>query len=166
MLSDLNIIMNMNDQTENITRIEAVMLMIRNVSQRDLARCGHDLPMVTILLLRTLMEHHRETSEPMTSSELATRMHVSSSAVTQTLNILESKRIIERVKSEHDRRVTFVVLTRKGRARLKHVSRHGGSEMLAEMLNFLGPDDSAELVRIVERIGPMFRTNSEDRKRP
>jgi DNA-binding MarR family transcriptional regulator len=148
----------MDNKTEYITRIETAFLAMRNFTFRNAAHHHSDFPVATILLLRTLAEHYAKHDNPLSTTELAKRMHVSPPAITQLLNILEKKHLTERVKPDHDRRITNVVLTRKGRSLLKHIGRgRRGSMMIGELLDYLGPDDSAELARLVERISEFMK---------
>ena len=148
----------MKDYNDQIaTRIEAVMMTMRNASSRNRPRHKQQLRPTMFLIMNILAEHFTDANAaPITVSELAKQTHVSPAATTQTLDILERKKMIERVKSKADRRVTFVVLTRKGRSMLRNYSRLNShnrrSNMMKELLEYLGDEDSAELARLMEKI--------------
>jgi DNA-binding MarR family transcriptional regulator len=148
----------MKDYNDQIAaRIEAVMITMHRASFRDGLAHGQSLRPTMFLMLNILAKHFSDPkAEPITASELAKRMHISPAATTQILDILECKKLVGRVKSETDRRVTFIVPTRKGRSILKNCGRinsrdrHAG--MMKELLEYLGDKDSAELARLMERI--------------
>jgi DNA-binding MarR family transcriptional regulator len=73
--------------------------------------------------------------------------------ITQMINELEEKDIVRRTRSDDDRRVTYISLSRRGRGMLHRLQRHGRPfGVLNELLDYLGPRDSAELARLSERI--------------
>jgi len=149
----------MKDYNDQIaSRIETVMITMRNASFRSRLSDEHSLRPAMFLLLSLLSEHLSEpNATPITASDLAKQMHVSPAAITQTLDALERKKMIERIKSETDRRVTFIAPTRKGRAVIKNTYGRFNSKkhrltMMKELLEYLGEKDSVELARIMERV--------------
>jgi DNA-binding MarR family transcriptional regulator len=91
-------------------------------------------------------------------SQLVTQMDISLPALSQSLDVLETKGMIERVKDAKDKRVTNVLLTRKSRMIMRHHRRHP-SLYFNELFDYLGHKDSAELVRLMERVGEFTKTH-------
>jgi DNA-binding MarR family transcriptional regulator len=160
----------MDNNVDNIARIEAAIFTVKRLmfqhNNAAMRRGHHILPAPLLLLLKVLVEHDKQNAEPITTSELAKELHISLSMTTQMINTLEDKNVVRRIKNAADRRITHVVLSRKGRAILQRMRRHGhhhGFDVLNDLLDFLGPKDSTELARLIERIGDFFQQESESK---
>lgn len=151
---------------EKIAKIESSiftmkkLMLIHSRSEKDEK---YDIPAATCLVIKRLVAHYKANKDPVTVSDIASQLGVSLSAVTQMLNPLEKRGIIVREKSLADRRVTYVLPTRKGRLLLKIMSKRNGAQtdMLGELLDYLGDTDSDELIRLMERIERFMKTKTE-----
>ncbi|NLJ30182.1 MAG: winged helix DNA-binding protein [Clostridiales bacterium] len=80
-------------------------------------------------------------------SDLSAATEMSKPAVSQMLNSLEDKGLVERIMTKSDRRVVYVRLTEKGRERLDATARQM-NELLDRVVKELGPEDTEELTRL------------------
>ena len=135
------------DQVES-----SLMMMWRSAFRHKASHHHNDHHRVSssiFLLLRVLAEHYRVSEMPITATELAEKLHVTPSLVSQNLGVLEEKRIIIRERSKDDRRITYVKLTSRGKKIAKcPEKRHRMSKTIEEFLNYLGPEDSEEFARL------------------
>lgn len=94
-------------------------------------------------------------------SEISAEMEISTARVAAALNGLEKKGMIRREIDPSDRRRILVDLTDVGRERADEVSEHMmyGVRMLFE---YLGIDDSRDLVRLVKRMSGFMQTHYEE----
>ncbi|HWJ02451.1 MAG TPA: MarR family transcriptional regulator [Verrucomicrobiae bacterium] len=100
------------------------------------------------MLLINLHHLTQQTGHGVRVSELSTQLNITSVAVTQLVNSLETKGFVERLNDPADRRVVLVKPTPSGeklleRAKDRHV------EHLRRLVKFLGEQDTKELIRIM-----------------
>lgn len=84
-------------------------------------------------------------------SQISVAMQVSTARITTILNGLERRGLVARQADEADHRRVNVCLTEQGRAYVVQ-SREEMMEVLSEVLTRLGPEDTAELLRILDRL--------------
>ncbi|NLY08710.1 MAG: MarR family transcriptional regulator [Tissierellia bacterium] len=94
-------------------------------------------------------------------SEISNEMNISSARVAAILNTLENKGFITRQIDQSDRRQILVDLTVAGKevAEAHHKKVVSGT---AKMLEFLGENDSGELVRIMGKLAEIAPMLKED----
>ncbi len=92
-------------------------------------------------------------------SVLARKMKVTLSAISHHISALEALNLVERVPSVDDRRITFIKLSEEGK---KFVVEHQKTfqNRIHAMLNYLGEQDAAELIRIMKRISAFLETDA------
>lgn len=88
-------------------------------------------------------------------SELGAAVGMSKPAVSQMLNLLESRGLVERTVARSDRRVVHVRLTESGRERLARLKK-SYEATLDRIVDELGPQDTAELLRLFNRLYDIF----------
>jgi DNA-binding MarR family transcriptional regulator len=81
--------------------------------------------------------------------ELARRMNLKPATVAQTVDSLEARKLLERVKRQSDRRMVLVKLTPTG-AELQNAASHQFREQIGDLLTALAPDDRAGLIHGLE----------------
>lgn len=84
-------------------------------------------------------------------TDLSVAAEMSKPAVSQMLNSLEDKNMIERVTTKSDRRVVFVRLTEQGQKQLK-ATIESLNRLMEQVVDELGPEDTAELTRLFEKL--------------
>ena len=86
-----------------------------------------------------------------TAFELAREMCVDAGAMTRMLDRLESKRLIERVRSETDRRVVHLQLTAEGESVVEHVP-HVLAAVNNDFLRGFNKQEWAQLKELLQRM--------------
>ncbi len=98
-----------------------------------------------------LIRHMDEEKPGAKITDLSIAAEMSKPAVSQMLNSLENKDMIERVTTKSDRRVVYVRLTDNGKAQLDMAGKRFG-RLMEEIVEKLGQEDTAELVRIFDKL--------------
>jgi DNA-binding MarR family transcriptional regulator len=144
----------MNAKDDKIQEIENTMISMHQLAFRSHGSRHGFIPSSVMLLGKTIGDHYRQSDEPLSTTQLAEKMDISLSAVTQLLDVLEKKGFVTRRKSDQDRRITLVELTKKSQRHFKHFNRHRDqhSQILKELVDYLGPKDSDEMIRLMKRI--------------
>lgn len=138
--------------------ISALVEVFRHFRRTNFKQSAAEMPIrpSEMMVLHYLAKHHAAGGIPR-QSDLSAFMGLSPSTVTPLLNALEERRFITRTHSDTDRRVVFIELTKDGDAFLDHV--HGEvTGMLGGMVDFLGLEDSRELIRLMEKSMQYFNT--------
>ena len=97
-----------------------------------------------------LLEHEYEIETGVKVSNLSLRGHISMPAVSQMLNNLEERQLIERHMAKDDRRVVYVNLTQKGNQVLDSIMG-GFLTSLDEIVEKLGEPETDQLIELLER---------------
>jgi DNA-binding MarR family transcriptional regulator len=84
--------------------------------------------------------------------DIAEAMVLSPSGITRMLDRLESAGLVEKAKCSSDARVTYAVLTDKGRSRLKAAGKSHDA-VVEELVGVLPERDLKRLGEILERLG-------------
>lgn len=95
------------------------------------------------------------------ASEIGAAVGMSKPAVSQMLNLMESRGLIERASARSDRRVVYVRLTENGRE-LHGRLRKSFEATLDRITGELGPRDTAEWLRLFNRLGDIFEKIGEE----
>lgn len=105
----------------------------------------------TLHMIHRLTEESGEGNPGAKITDLSHSAQMSRPAVSQMLNTLENKQLIERIMAKSDRRVVYVKLTRSGEELLQksHEQFHFWFDRVVEKL---GPEDTAELTRLVTKL--------------
>jgi DNA-binding MarR family transcriptional regulator len=88
-------------------------------------------------------------------NEIAKEFDTTAAAVTHHINSLEEKGYIIRKVSKTDKRVKEILPTAKARRAVKHANLRIGkfTEFSNDLMDFLGPKDTDNLIRLVKRFG-------------
>lgn len=98
------------------------------------------------------LKHHIEPGGPgMKVSEISSMMNVTSPTITQFINALESKGLVERVMDTQDRRAVRVRLTEEGN-RVVQQTYLSVKNRLNELVEFLGEEDSEKLTELLTKV--------------
>ncbi len=84
-------------------------------------------------------------------TDLSVAAEMSKPAVSQMLNSLEEKGMIERVMTKNDRRVVYVNLTEQGKTQLEKIAKQMDS-LLDEIVKELGQEDTEEFARLLNKL--------------
>lgn len=99
----------------------------------------------------------------MTGTALAQSAEVSTARMTAILNMVEKKGYVIREADPKDRRKTYVMLTDKGKAFVDELDNKR-LDFVTKYLKFLGEEDAAHLIRILEKSKSFFEMEHEKEK--
>ena len=102
---------------------------------------------VTLPQFDVLSELERA-GEKMTMSELSRELMVSNGNVTGVIDRLEKNGFVTRTRAEHDRRVQYIELTKKGRDDFDVMAKHH-ERWLDDMMSNLSTSDMARLQKLL-----------------
>ena len=119
----------------------AVARQLRERSQETLA--PWDITPAHLRALRTLRRHGT-----MRLSELSDHLHIAPRSTTEVVDALEARDLVRRRADPGDRRATLVEVTEHGDGVLAAIRDTRGTEA-SRVFGRLGPDDRAELARIL-----------------
>lgn len=93
-------------------------------------------------------------------SAIAKKLNITMGSLTTAMNSLVNKKYVERRRSEEDRRVVFVKLTKKGvKAYCHHEDYH--RQMTQTILDKLDEDELPVLLKTLDALGDFFKGYSE-----
>ena len=87
------------------------------------------------------------------ASDLSKNMHITRGGISQMINEMEAAGLIERISDPTDRRVVLITTTENGKRQMDEAFAFM-QKNLAEIISFLGEEDSRQLIRILNRIIP------------
>lgn len=88
-------------------------------------------------------------------SKISQDTSISMPGVSQTITSLVKHDLVQRISSDLDRRLVYVNLTKKGEA-LQADYNHSYYEIYHQASDRLGPDDTKELIRLLDRLTTIF----------
>ena len=95
--------------------------------------------------------------KPRTMTEVACQLDITLSTLTTAINHLVKKEYVIRERSEHDRRIVFIKLTKKGKLAFRvHQKFH--SDMVKETIRGLTEQEEKVLVESLEKLNNFFRS--------
>lgn len=96
-------------------------------------------------------------------SAIAKKLNITMGSLTTAMNSLVNKKYVERRRSEEDRRVVFVKLTKKGvKAYRHHEDYH--RQMTQTILDKLDEDELPVLLKTLDALGDFFKGYSEKKE--
>lgn len=107
-------------------------------------RFGMTFMQASVLMM--LMHEQRQTI-----GQVALTLGVSKSAMSQLLDGLIERGLVERTVSDEDKRIAHIELTRRGRMHLARMRREGVKEMM-QMFDTLDDDELRQVERITEKL--------------
>jgi DNA-binding MarR family transcriptional regulator len=132
--------------SEYLRQMEELLARLQRVmSSSKTLIAEHGLTGSQVFILRYL-DHCAQAK----ASDIARFAGLSPGAVTQVCDDLVRMGLVERTRSNDDRRVVHIHITEEGRRRLEQVRILRGRRILA-VLNKLGPEDTREFVRLITR---------------
>ena len=94
-------------------------------------------------------------------SEISNLLQITPAGVTHLINPLEEKGFIKRLPDPNDRRIVLIGLTKKGTKTAEAIITDVQRELIG-LVNYLGEEDSKELVRLMSRALEYFASQFED----
>lgn len=146
----------MQDHDRNERRLMELFKRLHHILQRDFMRSVAPEFKHTALMILLRLHHADKRGEAGSRiSELASDMGITVPAATQVVAGLEAKGMVERRMDSEDRRAVRVTLSEGGRKRLKPVFLQY-SEGFKGLVESLGPSDTEELIRLLQRVETYF----------
>jgi DNA-binding MarR family transcriptional regulator len=124
--------------------LTAVARQLRDRSAETLA--PWDITPAHLRALRTLARH-----ETMRLSELSDRLQIAPRTATEVVDALQAGGLVRRRADPADRRAVLVEVTERGADMLAEIRAARGTEA-GRIFGRLGPDDRAELARILSQL--------------
>ncbi|GHU07554.1 hypothetical protein FACS189431_2280 [Alphaproteobacteria bacterium] len=142
------------NKTEQVCRLEAAMAGLHRNARNRHNSFDHDGDLSNSLhqAVLFLVTHFKGCDEPVSVSDLAAHMNITMSAASQLVDILEKKKIAKRTRSSTDKRIVNIELTKRGRIAMKIYAKHRGHGFLDGLIEYLGPKDADELIRLMDRV--------------
>ncbi|WP_219834498.1 MarR family winged helix-turn-helix transcriptional regulator [Paenibacillus sp. R14(2021)] len=94
-------------------------------------------------------------AEGLKASEISTMMNVASPTITQTLNVLTARGLLQRNPDPHDRRAVRITLTEEGE-RLTGLAAEAMHEKMNGLIAHLGPGRAEQLVALLDDVHAYF----------
>lgn len=94
--------------------------------------------------------------EPQKMSQIAKEMRVTTGTLTKAVNSLERKGYVERLRSDQDKRVVNIILTKRGICAYKHHEQFH-QEMIAFVLGHIDEKESEVLRKALEKLMEYFK---------
>lgn len=126
--------------------------------KRPVEGCTHSETMM-LFVLRHLQEHCAGRGAKV--SELSTRMRVSAPTVTQMINVLEARGLLERGPDPADRRVVRIQLTEKG-LKETQIAEAAMMESLNGLIEHIGKEKAAMMIELFDQIHDYYKKQEEE----
>ena len=141
--------MNRKNSTEKIIHnFRAIRRMIANGNRTAQKEYGITMAQASLLLL---LLHEQK----MTIGDITKDLGVSKGAVTQLLDSLLEKDLLEKFQDNQDKRVFYIALSKSGRKHFKHVRKHGGKRAL-KLFDVLTDEEVAQFEIITSKLAQEF----------
>jgi len=131
-------------------KIHQAIDLLRRAHRLDFKKIHHRIRSAEFILLSTLWDF-RESGVQATVSQIKEQLHVTPSAVTNLLRVLENKGLIRRLTDTGNRRKTCVFLTEEGvRVFLEELAL--ARDFSARVYREMGAEDSAQAIVLLEKL--------------
>jgi len=109
-------------------------------------------------LMLSIARHMRFNKEGPKVSEISRHLGLTAPTVTQLINSLEAKSMVERQADPTDRRVVRVILSKQGLAVTKRAKMHRDTS-LQKLVEFLGEEESNHLAELLHKVHTFAQEN-------
>ncbi|RAP74104.1 MarR family winged helix-turn-helix transcriptional regulator [Paenibacillus montanisoli] len=137
-----------------------VMRQLRNIAwnnRRPIENCTPAETMTLFCIGRGMCAH----PDGLKASELSAMMNVASPTITQTVNVLTARGLLERSADPSDRRVVRIKLTEEG-ARLTQLAREAMHAKMTALIGYLGDDRAKLLVELLDDVYAFYQGEDSD----
>ncbi len=115
--------------------------------KRPVEGCTHSETM----MLYTLRRGEKHQGKGLKASELSESLRVSSPTVTQMVNVLEARGLLERGADSSDRRIVRICLTAEGRKKTE-LAEEAMMGSLNEFIQHIGPERAELLIELLDEM--------------
>lgn len=147
--------MNRKNSTEKIIHnFRAIRRLVSSGNRTAQKEYGVTMAQASLLLL---LLHEGK----MTMGDIAKDLGISKGAVTQLLNSLIEKELLEKVQDDQDKRIFYISLSKKGAKHFKHVKKHGGKKAL-KLFDILTDEEIIQFEIITSKLAQEFNKSTDD----
>ncbi len=139
-------------KSDRINEFLKIMQRLHKNSLRFKSQTG--IPHTEFHILQYLANHEQKETG-VSISEISENIEISKPAVSQLVNALEEKGLVERVTTKKDRRVVYVVSTEAGMTLVKN-TRKGMNARVEAILDQMGDEDAAEFLRLFDKFSQIM----------
>ncbi|SEN58013.1 MarR family winged helix-turn-helix transcriptional regulator [Paenibacillus sp. OV219] len=133
---------------------------LRNISWNNRRPIENCTPAETMTLF-FIRKATNEQPEGLKASEISNIMNVASPTMTQTLNVLMARGLIDRETDPNDRRAVRIKLTEEGQ-RLTQLAESKMHEKLTALIAHLGEERAMLLVELIDDAAAFFHASNPD----
>ncbi|MCL2859704.1 MAG: MarR family transcriptional regulator [Oscillospiraceae bacterium] len=131
-------------------KLSETMAKFRKI--KDFQKPSNDLTRAEFFMLKSIEKTINGNKDKLvTITEIIEKLQIAKPTASQMLNSLEEKSLIERIRTNEDRRVVYVKLTEKGKEVLEKAHKEF-SKLTKNLITKLGKKDTEELIRILEKL--------------
>lgn len=116
-----------------------------------------------MMMLFCIKRHAQEGEPAMRVSDISNHLRLTSPTVTQTLNVLENKGLVERFMDKEDRRAVRVQLTEEG-FKTTDEGQKQFEEQINGLIQHLGEEDSLHLADLLKKVYEYYDIRSQQRE--
>lgn len=139
----------------NIALNEVLVKIFKNISDiEEMAICTGDFKNVTTNDMHVI--EAIGIGKPKNMTSVAKVLSVTTGTLTISVNSLVKKGFVERVRSEEDRRVVLVSLTKRGRSAYEH-HRKFHEELVGGIVNQLSPEEKVVLEKALSSVNQYLK---------
>lgn len=153
----------MPDYRQTIDALVRAFRQIGRILRGNMKPIEGCTPAETIMLY-VVRRTTEERPEGIKASDISHLMRVASPTVTQQLNVLEARGLLERTADPKDRRVVLVKLTAEGR-RLTGIAESDMYAEMQELIGYLGEERADQLAELLNDVH-QFYLDKEGRSDP
>lgn len=151
----------MRDVDRDLDAIEAALLALHHSTlqhrawEQIQAKAGVKLERANAALLKAVLRHG---NQPCRMQDIAQQLGVEAPSVTRTVQELERDKLVRRQPDPQDRRVSHVVVTAAGKARMAKLHRARRQQMSQALGNW-SASDRQQLARLLQRLADALGPN-------
>ncbi|WP_134699316.1 MarR family winged helix-turn-helix transcriptional regulator [Ammoniphilus sp. YIM 78166] len=114
-----------------------------------------------VMMLLVVRESMEKDSHGLKASELSGRLRVTSPTVTQMLNVMEARGLIERGTDPVDRRAVRIRLTEAGRE-VTILAKKAVDHEMELLIRHLGAERSQQLIELLNEVFSYYKTRTDE----
>ena len=139
---------------------------VLNQKYKSFGELSHSEFFILLTIGQTMMEKRINEKETpgITTTEIVKILGTSLSAGSKLLRSVEEKGCIERIAHPKDRRVTYILLSEKGKKILKEQEEEC-NVLMASIVEKVGRDNMIQLKSLIEQVYEIIREEMEEKKK-
>ena len=143
--------------------LNKLILTVKFLEGLDMMPANTNLTQTEFRLIREIVME-REAGKNIISSEIARRLNITRSAVSQLVNKLEKRGVIERMAAPDDRKIFYVVLSESSLNVFKRQCNET-NKLINRVVEEFGKDKTDQLIELYEEFASVFdRVREENDK--